>query len=315
MRTRLSLLALLGIALLSTVSCTVDRAIEGQSRWFYRVMESEEYVIPLANGDSLSVLHTGKGQDTLVFVHGFGPYPRVQWQPMVWGFGDKKSMFIVDLLSFGASTSADSLISVPRQSESILAGLDSLGVSKFHLVGHSYGGMVSAYLAGEHPERLHSLVLIDPLNRAYRPESLDSLENHLGRPIEEILLPADIEAFDLMHRISVKDVLFVPEFVKQRAIDNIYSENVEQRQGLLRAVERDAPKLIASIHGYNGPTMLLWGAEDAIFSTTNGEALLADYPQGFLKIIEDCGHTPHMEKPFEALDAFKAFYADVRAGK
>lgn len=303
------------LGLLAMASCTVDRAIEGQARWFYRVMESEEYVIPLANGDSLSVLHTGKGQDTLVFVHGFGPYPRVQWQPMVWGFGDRKSMYIVDLLSFGSSTSEDSLISVARQTESILAGLDSLGVVKFHIVGHSYGGMVSAYLAGKHPERLHSLVLIDPLNKAYRPESLDSLEHSLGRPIEEVLLPADLEAFDLMHRISVKDVLFVPDFVKQRAIDNIYSENVKQRQGLLRAVERDAPELITTIKGYDGPTMLLWGAEDAIFPTRNGEALLADYPQASLKVIEDCGHTPHMEKPFEALDAFKAFYADVQAGK
>ncbi|MFM1884137.1 MAG: hypothetical protein RL168_321 [Bacteroidota bacterium] len=306
---------LLFVGFWSLASCTVDRAIEGQARWFYRVMESEEYVMPLANGDSLSVLHTGKGRDTLVFVHGFGPYPRVQWQPMVWGFGDQKSMYIIDLLSFGSSTSLDSMVTIARQTESILAGLDSLGVAKFHLVGHSYGGMVSAFLAGQHPERLHSLILIDPLNKAYRPESLDSLENYLGRPIEEVLLPADIEAFDLMHRISVKDILFVPDFVKQRAIDNIYAENVKQRQGLLRAVERDAPELMSTIKGYDGPTLLLWGAEDAIFPIRNGEALLADYPRGSLKVITDCGHTPHMEKPFEALEAFKSFYADVRAGK
>ncbi len=147
MRTRLSLLGPVGIALLSAVSCTVDRAIEGQSRWFYRVMESEEYVIPLANGDSLSVLHTGQRPGYLVFVHGFWALPTGAMAADGVGIWRQKSMYIVDLLSFGASTSADSLISVPRQSESILAGLDSLGVSKFHLVGHSYGGMVSAYFS------------------------------------------------------------------------------------------------------------------------------------------------------------------------
>ena len=311
MRARLSLLVLLGIALLSMASCTLDRAIEGQSRWFYRAMASQSFRVPVLDRDTLGVLHTGEGRDTVVFIHGFGPYPRVQWQPMVWGFGDTKSMYIVDLLAFGESTSADSLIHVDHQSEAIVAALDSLGVGTYNLVGHSYGGMVAAYIAGTHPERVRSLVLIDPLNRYFDLATLDSLEEAMGRPIEEVLLPADLESFDLMQAISIKDPLYVPEFVKQRAIENIYTENAVQRQGLLRATEQDAPILVTTMVGYSGPTLLLWGREDAIFPIKNGERMLSDYPEGTLKMIEKSGHTPHMERSFEVLAVLKEFYLSV----
>ena len=310
-RARFSSCLALGLIFWMALSCTVDKAIEGQSRWFYRAMASQSFRIPVLDQDTLGVLHTGEGQDTIVFIHGFGPYPRVQWQPMVWGFGDTKSMYIVDLLAFGESASPDSLIHIDHQSEAIVAALDSLGVGTYGLVGHSYGGLVAAYVAGAYPERIQSLVLIDPLNRYFDLATLDSLEEAMGRPIEEVLLPADLESFDLMQVLSLKDPLYVPEFVKQRAIDNIYAENVVQRQGLLHAIEQDAPNLVTTLAGYSGPTLLLWGREDAIFPVKNGERMLSDYPEGTLKIIEKSGHTPHMERPFEVLEELKAFYLSV----
>ncbi len=274
-------------------------------------MASQSYRIPVCEGDTLGVLHTGEGPDTLVFIHGFGPYPRVQWQPMVWGFGDQKSMYVVDLLTFGESVSSDSLVVIAQQSEAIAAALDSLGVKRYGIIGHSYGGMVSAYLAGTHPEHVRSLVLIDPLNRYYDLATLDSLEESLGRPIEEVLLPSDLESFDLLQTLSMKNSFYVPEFVKQHAIDNIFSKNATQRQGLLHAVERDAQHLIEDIQGYRGPTLLIWGRDDAIFPVRNGQALLNDYPYGTLKVIEKSGHIPHMERPFEVLEILKEFYLTV----
>lgn len=294
--------------LLMFSACTVDKAIESESRWFYRAMASQSYRIPVATSDTLAVLHTGDGRDTLVFIHGFGPYPRVQWQPMVWGFGDDKSMFIVDLLAFGASSSGDSLIGIAQQSEAIRKAMDSLDVRHYGLLGHSYGGMVAAHLAGMHPEKVTSLVLIDPLNRYFDFQTLDSLQNVLGRPIEEVLLPKDVEGFDLMQQISIKDPLYVPDFVKQRAIDNIYSENAEQREGLLAAVRRDAVVLQSELRGYPGPTILIWGEDDAIFPVNNGRELLQDYPLANLKVIRNSGHSPHMERPFDVLEVLKEFY-------
>ncbi|MDG1252989.1 MAG: alpha/beta hydrolase [Schleiferiaceae bacterium] len=302
-------------SLLALSACTVEKAIDGESRWFYRAMSSQSYRIPVAGNDTLGLLHTGQGKDTLVFIHGFGPYPRVQWQPMVWGFGDQKSMYIVDLLAFGESSSDDSLITIEQQSEAIWQALDSLGVHRYGLIAHSYGGMVAAYLAGKHPEEIENLVLIDPLNRYYALETLDSLERALGRPIEEVLLPKDVEGFDLMQQISIKDPLYVPEFVKQRAVDNIYTENASQREGLLRAIERDANELKTEMNGYSGPTLLIWGESDAIFPVKNGRELLQDYPNARLEIIRKSGHSPHMERPFEVLDVLREFYLSAQSGK
>ena len=39
----------------------------------------------------------------------------------------------------------------------------NLGISPIHLVGRSYGGLISAYFAYKHPDLLRSLVLIEPV--------------------------------------------------------------------------------------------------------------------------------------------------------
>lgn len=42
--------------------------------------------------------------------------------------------------------------------------LEALGIRRFVLVGHSYGGLLSLYNAESHPDRVLGLVLVDPMN-------------------------------------------------------------------------------------------------------------------------------------------------------
>ena len=45
--------------------------------------------------------------------------------------------------------------------------LESVGVRRFILVGHSYGGLLALYNAESHPDRVVGLVLVDPMNPAF----------------------------------------------------------------------------------------------------------------------------------------------------
>jgi pimeloyl-ACP methyl ester carboxylesterase len=305
---RLPLLFGIFTALAIGTSCRVDHAIEAEDSWFYS-RRPTQHLTTAVGSDSLHWTQVGHGPDTLVLVHGFGPYPSVQWQPVVWKFSPTSTVLVVDLLGFGGSTSPDSSISVDQQVEVLHGALTSSGIQSIHLVGHSYGGMVSTVFASRYPEMLKSLVLIDPLHRHYDLNHLDSLQRQWGRPIEEVLLPRDVASYDAMMKVSVYDPFFLPEFVKQQVLDNIYSVNLSQREAMLRAVRRDEAAIRTQALGAQIPTLIVWGAEDALFPVHGSVALARDFPQSSTVVIPKAGHIPHMERPFVVLDTLAEFFS------
>jgi pimeloyl-ACP methyl ester carboxylesterase len=78
----------------------------------------------------------------------------------------------------GLSPPTASGTSVPDQGERILAALSSKGSDRrFVVVGSSAGGLISLYLAREHPERVVGVVLVDALG----PEAVRQLSPQLAR--------------------------------------------------------------------------------------------------------------------------------------
>jgi pimeloyl-ACP methyl ester carboxylesterase len=53
--------------------------------------------------------------------------------------------------------------SVAEQANDAIGLLDHLGVDRAHLVGHSLGGAIALELAAQHPTRVASLVLLEPV--------------------------------------------------------------------------------------------------------------------------------------------------------
>ena len=55
------------------------------------------------------------------------------------------------------------------------------------------------------------------------------------------------------------------------------------------------------------PTLVVWGAEDAVFPIDNAERLRADIAGAEVVIIEDSGHLPQIEQTDAFLDALLTF--------
>ncbi|MDP6933763.1 MAG: alpha/beta hydrolase, partial [Myxococcota bacterium] len=109
------------------------------------------------DGLRLAVDREGTG-DAVVFVHGLG-FSRERWsgtRNVLTGAGYQVLTF--DLRGFGDSE-------VPTDSygmEELVADLEvvTAGLDRFHLVGHSLGGMCAQLFALAHPERVRSLTLV-----------------------------------------------------------------------------------------------------------------------------------------------------------
>jgi 3-oxoadipate enol-lactonase len=61
--------------------------------------------------------------------------------------------------------------SLEKMSEDVLAFMDTVGLDRPHLVGHSLGGVLAYLLAERHPHRVGRLVLEDPLPPLPRPRT------------------------------------------------------------------------------------------------------------------------------------------------
>ena len=60
------------------------------------------------------------------------------------------------------------------------------------------------------------------------------------------------------------------------------------------------------------PTLVLWGHQDAIMPLECGQLFQKALPNATLKVIDQCGHRPQMEKPGEFISAVTEFLSGLK---
>jgi pimeloyl-ACP methyl ester carboxylesterase len=101
----------------------------------------------------------GEGHpERVVLLHGSNvPDPERIWQAQRL-LADEFEVLVVDRRGFGQSPDA----TTPLTWDSEVADALALVGERAHVVGHSYGGVIALLLAGRFPERVRSLVAIEP---------------------------------------------------------------------------------------------------------------------------------------------------------
>lgn len=88
---------------------------------------------------------------------------------------------------YGESTGAGGPVSLARQAADCRRLLETLGVDRAHVVGHSYGGAVAIQLATETPDLVQTLALLEPalMVGSSGPDYRESLQKGLETYREE----------------------------------------------------------------------------------------------------------------------------------
>jgi pimeloyl-ACP methyl ester carboxylesterase len=105
--------------------------------------------------DGLNVTVWGEGERA-VLVHGSFGWGEETWQAQR-PLADKYELLLVDRRGYGRSP-ADGRADFERDAEDVAALLEEPA----HVVGHSYGGVVSLLAAAHRPEQVRSLAVIEP---------------------------------------------------------------------------------------------------------------------------------------------------------
>lgn len=268
---------------------------------------SGEVGVPCPSRTGLYCLMYGSG-DPILALHGLGG-SIYTWRHFV---GNKRfknnKLILIDFKGAGDSPKPhDKKYSIIDQADLIYEFIQEYDLKNLTLMGNSYGGAVSLYLAirlcKETPNRLSKLILID--SGGYDkdlPTFLKILRTPLiGWLAVHILSPR--EQADTVLRLSYFD----DHKITKEQID-AYARPIGSpggRYALLQtarqAIPRNLKEIIAQYPSINVPTLILWGLDDKVLPLKLGKMLHKAIPGSRLELINNCGHVPQEERPEETI--------------
>ena len=257
--------------------------------------------VSLTGGITHYELGGNESGDVVVLVHGFS-VPNFIFDP-TFEFLVHSGFRVLryDLFGRGYSDRPDTRYNISLFDRQLTDLLDALRLTRpVNLVGLSMGGPVTATFTARRPERVKSLTLIDPAGA--RAIALTPLVRVLRLPFmaEAVIGLAGGEPFV---RSIAKD-LFDPKLVEH--FQSQYRVQMQYR-GFLRAIlsTMRSGMLESFIGTYRRvgntgkPVLLFWGRDDQTVPFEHSHDLCAALPQAEFRVIENCGHIPHYEKPAE----------------
>ncbi|WP_394690618.1 alpha/beta fold hydrolase [Hoeflea sp.] len=224
----------------------------------------------------------------LVLVHGFMG-GSAQWEAQVAAFSGKHDVIAVDLPGFGANNHLPSLHSISAFAEWVIADLRRRGVERYHLLGHSMGGMIVQEMDRMDQGHIERLVLYGTGATGVLPGRFETIEESKARARAD---GAKVTA----RRIAATWFL-------QR-------ENAPAFEACAAIAEQASPEAIQAgldaMQGWHGAnrlseieaeSLVIWGDGDRSYPWQQIELLWNEILRTNLAVVPGCAHAVHLEKP------------------
>ncbi len=231
----------------------------------------------------------------IVFLHGFGSTKEDYADVARRAAFDDRGVLAYDAPGCGRTVCSDvEQVSIPFLVETALTLLESEGIDRFHLVGHSMGGLTALMLADAHPDRILSFCDIEGniapedcfLSRQIHDYADDDpaafLDAFADRARQAPYWSSPLFAAALHHKVNV------------RAVRGIFTSMVDLS---------DNGDLMTRFLGLPCPRMFMYGDQN---NTLSYLAHIADKGVELAEIPE-CGHFPMYANPPEMWRRLAAF--------
>ncbi|AIU87541.1 alpha/beta hydrolase [Pectobacterium carotovorum subsp. carotovorum] len=244
--------------------------------------------VPLRIDDTdlvVAAIHRDGPRSPIVFLHGFGSTKEDYADIMCHAAFDGHAFLAYDAPGCGETSCVDlSKVSIAFQVQTALAMLDRYGIERFHLVGHSMGGLGALMLADTQPQRVLSFTDIEG-NIA--PEDCFLSRQIVEHPHtdSEVFFERFIER--TRHAPAYASALYAASLrhkVRAQAVPGIFRSMVELS---------DHGDLMSKFLNLPCPKMFMYGEQNAHLS-------YLDHIERHgvrLAEIEQCGHFPMYSNP------------------
>jgi pimeloyl-ACP methyl ester carboxylesterase len=261
-----------------------------------------------------------------VLLHGTGAWSEIWRSTMHTLAGAGYRVIAIDLPPFGYSKRpVNGDYSPEAQGRRILALFDALQLSdSIALVGHSFSARFAMEAALMAPQRISSLVLVDAaldLDPPSEPApSSVPVRVVLGTPmLREAAVSATLTnpyfTRSLLLKLISDSGAATPQrvemFQKPFVVTGTTEAYGQWLDGFLTRRDRTRSTRSALYRSLPLPTLVIWGARDAVTPLPQGRALAALIPGAHLVELPTAGHIPAIESPQQFDAAMTGFLREV----
>lgn len=270
------------------------------------------------HGYRRAFIHVGTGP-ALLLIHGIGDSSST-WQEIIPQLAQRYTVIAPDLLGHGRSDKPRADYSVAGYANAMRDLITMLGIETATVVGHSLGGGVAMQFAYQYPERCERLVLVssggvsDDVNTllrlaatpnadlmlalASKPSSL-TVASWLCKLLQRYDHDLGLDAPDLMRMLGT-----LPDVNARRAFLCTLRSAVDWRGQSITMLDR--VYLTQRV-----PTLLIWGARDAVIPVEHARLAHEAMPYSSLEVFEGAGHFPFRSDPKRFIDALERFITET----
>jgi pimeloyl-ACP methyl ester carboxylesterase len=255
----------------------------------------------LVGKHTIIYLEGGKGQSVLL-LHGFGA-DKDNWNLFSRYLTKKYHVIAPDLPGFGESSKIWSdQYHIAAQVARVHEFAKEIGLTRFHLVGNSMGGLIAGVYAATYPDEILTLCLLDPAGVVESEPSQFSLELEKGN---NPLIVESVSDYDKLLDFTFARRPSLPEPLK-----SYFAEIAVQRKDFYKKVFIEATpgnQLEAVMARIRAKTLIFWGDNDRVLSVSSAQVLHTGIEKSKVVILKDCGHMPMLEKPAETARHYLEF--------
>jgi pimeloyl-ACP methyl ester carboxylesterase len=270
---------------------------------------SEQYVT--VGGMNIRCSVSGDGPP-LLLLHGFGEFLET-WDFNFHFLSEHCRVYAIDLPGHGLSDKPYVDYKVSFFTDFVIGFMDNFGINHANIIGHSFGGAIAASVAASFPEKVDKLVLESCFGLS---NDISLLHNLCSMPVMgsvDSTEPAVRSALE--HRVRME--FYNPDFVAREIAGMSYRfmQMKEARRVMLNIMHnwvginglKPEVVMIDKLHLIKSPTLFIHCEQDRIHPVNLSQKAYRLIPKSSLKVFNECGHCPHIEKAAQFNEEVLAF--------
>ena len=259
--------------------------------------------MPKDSESTLYIDDQGGSGEPILFVHGLGGTSNT-FTPQTQVLKHDHHVAAYDLAGCGRSP-LPAKLTLERHVDDLVRVASTLGVERFHLVGHSMGTIVCQHFAARWPKRIAGMALFGafpeppPAAREALRARAETVRKDGMRPIADTIVANGVAADVRSHQPAV--MAFVRESIMGQSPEG-YASNCEA----LAAVKA------AELSQIRCPVLLVTGDSDKTAPVDVARAMASSLNDAEVTIVPGCGHWPTVERANHSNYLLARFFATQR---
>jgi pimeloyl-ACP methyl ester carboxylesterase len=259
--------------------------------------------------DGIFVHYVDEGNGIpIILLHGTGASLHT-WDLWSEKLKDKYRVLRITLPGFGLSgPRSDKKYKIKDYVNLLESFVELMGIEKFYLAGNSLGGSIAWLYTSFYQKKVKKLILIN--SSGFELDEMPFVIRIARNNYLNFLIKKTSPQF--LIKKSLKEVFYDDNLISKSITDRYYKLNLREgnRQAFIDRALVNYTDYTPRLKKIKSPTLILWGKNDEWINVKYAQKFKTMIKASRLSIMNETGHIPMEERPFESLEIVMDFLLD-----